>query len=154
MAHNDPFHYDIAGRLLWERDAKRAGMTLEAKLAGDPPRLWYRFEIEVPAYDDRRTVNVMLNSTSSHDQPVVFIDGPVCRRHRYQNNSLCMWYEPDPPSERWVPDDGLIGLVGHIELHAWCETECRAGKSWPKLEAPGSHPRLACCPSCRGRPRN
>jgi hypothetical protein len=62
-----------------------------------------------------------------------------------------MWLDADPPSERWTPDDGLLELARHVAIHAYCEAECRAGRPWPKAEAPGSHPRPFDCPTCHGR---
>lgn len=143
--------YDVAGQLLWEREARKAGMTLKAELVGQPPRVQYRFPIDVPVYDDTRAVTVALSSMASHDEPIVYIDGPICLRHRWNNGSLCMWDNPDPPDMRWVPEDGFLALVGHIRVHSWCEAACRAGKSWPKPESSGQHPRRHDCPSCRGR---
>lgn len=128
-------------------------MTIKTDFVGHPPRLRYRFAIDVPVYDDQREVISTFAPTPSPPEPIVTIDGPVCLRHRWSNWSLCMWWKTDPRERRWVFGDGLLALVAHIEAHAWCERECRAGKPWPKPEAPGEHPRPRHCPSCWGRGR-
>ena len=149
--HKETSSYDIAGRILWERDARRAGTRLDAELVGKPPRPRYRFAIDTPVYDDQRLVTVTPRSLGSHEDPVVFLDGARCLRHRWPNGSLCMWLDSDPPEMRWVAADGFLALVGHIRQHAWCEAVCRSGEPWPKPESPGNHPRKAECPSCLGR---
>lgn len=146
-----PRFYDIAGRILWEGAARRAGMGLQAELVGQPVRPQYRFAVDTPVYDDQRLVTVTPRSPRSHEDPVVFIDGQPCLRHRWPDGSLCMWLDSDPPEMRWVAADGFLALVGHIEQHAWCEAVCRTGQPWPKPESPGSHPRKADCASCLGR---
>lgn len=153
MVASQPLFYDIAGGILWERDAGRGGLSIEVELVRAPTRPRYRFVVDTPVYDDERRVTVTPRSSESHENPVVFVNGPECLRHRWPDGSLCMWLEADPPELRWVTSDGFLRLVGHIKHHLWCEAECRAGEKWPKLESPGSHPRAAQCASCRGRGR-
>jgi hypothetical protein len=140
------FADDIGARLRFERDARRAGIPIKWEIVGSPALVRYRFPIEVPVYDERREVSALI----ARGRPIVYIDGPRCLRHRFLNDSICMWLEEDPPEKRWMLEDGLIGLVGHAREHAYCEAECRAGRPWPKEEAPGSHPRKRNCPSCQG----
>jgi hypothetical protein len=135
-----------AEQILLERHARLAGMTFERTLRTNPAALTYRFAIDVPVHDERRQVTAIFD-TSRFD-PAVWVDGPVCRRHRWGDDSLCMWFEEDQPDRRWVPDDGLLALAVHVEQHAYCEAECRAGHPWPKEESPGDHPRPANCPCC------
>jgi hypothetical protein len=136
---------EIAAQLIFERDARREGVAFERGARTNPLGLTYRFSIDVPVHDDERVVTAVFDTAQ---EPRVWIDGPVCRRHRFLNNALCMWLRSDPPENRWVPEDGLLALIGHIKLHAYCEAECRAGNCWPKPEAPGAHPRPENCPSC------
>ncbi len=142
---------DIATRLVFESEARRASIAFQAEELDRPGRLRYRFAIDVPVYDDRREAIAEFDATARPDDPHVFIDGPICQRHRYLNNALCMWLRTDPPEARWEPRDGLAALTGHVEQHAYCEAECRAGRAWPKPEAPGRHPRKPGCPACGGR---
>ena len=136
----------IAEQLIFERGARRAGMTFQRELLTDPPGMAYHFAIDVPVHDDRRLVNAVFTATSP--QIRVWIDGPVCRRHRWQDSSLCMWFEADPPGQQWIPEDGLLALAVQVEQHAYCEAECRAGNTWPKPESSGAHPRPKDCPCC------
>lgn len=142
---------DIPSRLVFESEARRAGIAFRTEELERPRRLRYLFGIDVPVHDDRRDVIADFDATSRPDEPHVFIDGPICLRHRYLNHALCMWLRDDPPDARWEPRDGLAALTGHIEQHAYCEAECRSGRPWPKPEAPGQHPRKRNCPTCRGR---
>ena len=141
---------DVAAQLVFERAARRQGLTI----ARERPRLGvlrYCFAVDVPAYDDERLVTLEFAAGRSNDHPRVHIDGPRCLRHRYADDSICMWLRSDSLERRWVQRDGLLALVGHIELHAFCEAECRAGNPWPNKEAPGPHPRKPGCPSCPSR---
>jgi hypothetical protein len=115
-------------------------MTIETEFVGPPRRLRYRFAIDVPVHDDQRIATLDFASFDSPAQTVIHLDGPPCLRHRWPDGSLCMWLDSDPPDHRWVPDDGLLALVGHVEQHAYGEAECRAGRDWPKPESPGGSP--------------
>jgi len=136
----------VAEQIIFERDARREGMTFKRELLSDPPGLAYRFAIDVPVHDEQRLVHAVFKATPPEIR--VWIDGPVCRRHRWQDRSLCMWFASDPPEQRWVPEDGLLALATQVEQHAYCEAECRAGNAWPKPESPGAHPRPTDCPCC------
>lgn len=146
--HNHAWFDDVVQRLKFEREARRQRRPFESRIAGRPRRARYQFPIDVPAYDDRRIVTVTFKSVRSPAFPTVHIDGPVCLRHRWEDGSLCMWHDTDPPEGRWTLEDGLAGLMNHAAEHAWCEAECRAGRPWPKPESPGEHPRKPDCPSC------
>jgi hypothetical protein len=135
-----------AEQIIFERDARLAGMTFERKIRINPAGLTYRFAIDVPVQDDRRLVTAVFGM--SRFAPTVRVDGPVCLRHRWGDNSLCMWFDEDNSDHRWVPDDGLLALAVHVEQHTYCEAECRAGHPWPKEESPGRHPRPTDCPCC------
>jgi hypothetical protein len=121
-------------------------MTFQRELLSNPGGLAYRFAIDVPLHDDRRIVNAVFKASLPVTR--VWIDGPVCGRHRWPDGSLCMWFDEDPPEQQWVPQDGLLALAVQVEQHAYCEAECRAGNDWPKPESPGAHPRPVGCPCC------
>ncbi len=140
---------DVAAQLRFERDARRQRFTYARECDGR--RLRYRFPIDVPVHDHERLVTVEFNVARSPARPVAHIDGPRCLRHRYADDSLCMWLDTDPPGKRWLTEEGLLELVRHVEVHAYCEAECRAGHSWPKPESPGRHLRSPACPTCHGR---
>jgi hypothetical protein len=140
---------DVAGQFLLEADARRDGIAFEREFTDGV--LVYRFAVGVPASTEERSVSVGFHPVQA--QPAVHADGPPCLRHRWSDDSLCMW-DPDwPRSERWVTGDGLAGLAAHIQVHLFCESQCRAGELWPKAEMAGMHPRKRSCPSCGGRGR-
>jgi hypothetical protein len=140
---------DIAGQFLLEADARHDGLALERDFADGV--LTYRFVVGIPGSMEERDVRVDLSP--ANPQPAVHADGPVCLRHRWSDGSLCMWDPEGPTSERWVLGDGLVSLVGHVQVHLFCEAACRAGDTWPKAEMAGDHPRKKDCQSCRGRGR-
>jgi len=75
--------------------------------------------------------------------PRVTVDGPSDSPHRYHADGghLCMWYPKDPASRRWCFDDGLLALIGHIQIHLIKEHLWREVGDWPGEEAP-HHPVL------------
>lgn len=140
---------EIASQFLLEADARQGGMMLERQFASGV--LSYRFTVGVPASNEERSLRVEFVAGATN--PAVFADGPRCLRHRWSNDSLCMWDPDAPAGERWVCGDGLPALATHARLHLHCEAECRSGRPWPKAEMAGEHPRKPQCPSCRGRGR-
>jgi hypothetical protein len=124
------------------------GLTFSSRVSGKPRRLSYRVEIDVPVYDEPRALTITMPPWAVPGvRPLVTIDGPICLRHRFADDGLCMWWFKDTDEERWVPSDGLYALVGHAIDHAYCEARCRRGHPWPKTEAPRGH--REGCPTCR-----
>ena len=70
--------------------------------------------------------------------PRVTVDGPTESPHRYQDGTLCMWYPQDPKERRWTFSDGLLHLIGLIQVHLIREHLWRETGDWPGDEAP--HP--------------
>lgn len=142
-----PFGSDVARQIVFEADARRQGLVPDRQ--SDPLVVTYSFSIEVPVHHDERSLIVVVGESVPREANVK-IDGPVCTRHRFLDTSLCMWWGQDTEAAQWRIEDGLLALIGHIKLHAWCEADCRAGRPWPKEEAPGEHPRPRDCPTCGG----
>lgn len=140
---------DVAGQILLEADARRRGMKLEREF--DAGVLRYRFRVGMAGRNEERQVRV--DFAPARSNPAVHVDGPPCLRHRWEDDSLCMWDPDGPGSERWLVGDGLPELVEHVRIHVHCEAQCRAGSPWPKEEMAGEHPRKRNCPTCRGRGR-
>jgi hypothetical protein len=138
---------DFAGQFLLEADARRNGMVIKREYVDG--KLRYRFRVDTVGEESVRLVRVDFSSRLAN--PAIHVDGPRCLRHRWKNDSLCMWDPSGPPTERWVTSDGLPELAKHVRVHVFCEAECRSGKSWPKDEMAGPHPRKQDCPSCHGR---
>jgi hypothetical protein len=145
------FNDDLPRRIRFEREARRTGLKFEGGYRGRPRRLTYRVPILVPVYDDRRTLSITMPSSAVPGViPTVLVDGPVCLRHRFpKSGGLCMWWHKDTVEKIWVPEDGLLALVGHAIDHAYCEARCQRGHPWPKPEAPTRH--RDGCPTCRLR---
>jgi hypothetical protein len=144
---SQPFGADVVRRIRFEAEARRTGLRFNCRTQGAVVR--YRFPIEVPvSYDERQATAVVGDSVPREAN--VQIDGPICVRHRFLDNSLCMWWGNDADEARWRISDGLLALSAHTKYHAWCEAECRASRPWPKEEAPGDHPRPSRCPTCAG----
>lgn len=143
----EPFARDVRRRIKFESDARKAGLSFDCRTRGSV--LECRFCIGIPGTLEERQVSASVTDLIPR-QARVKIDGPVCARHRFDDDSLCMWWGPDADDARWCISDGLLPLSGHVQEHAWCEAECRAGRPWPKEEAPGNHARRPWCPTCRG----
>jgi hypothetical protein len=142
-----PFGADVARRIRFEAVARREGLKFNCQTQGAV--VLYRFAIEVPVSYDERQVTAVIGDSVPREAHVQ-IDGPICVRHRFLDDSLCMWWGRDADEARWRIGDGLLALAAHAKYHAWCEADCRAGRQWPKDEAPGDHPRPSWCPTCAG----
>ena len=102
-------------------------------------RLVYRFEAEVPGAGPSVSVRIELRTQERPWRAAVFVNAPECKRHRYGDGSLCMWWAGHPKSKRWVLADGLGVLVQYMRKHLFQEACCRAGLPWLGEEAPGEH---------------
>ena len=81
-----------------------------------------------------------------HDSPKVLADGPEESPHRYRHEdarSLCLWYPRDGPDRRWVPTDGLVQLIGMVEMHLFKEAYWRETGEWLGEEGPHGGPMAA-----------
>jgi hypothetical protein len=88
---------------------------------------------------------VLLHPRIAEEPIVLCLDGPagagVASPHRNgtagaAGHELCLYFPGDPPSRRWLPDDGLPALVELARIHLWCEDEWRSRGTWPRAEAP------------------
>jgi hypothetical protein len=110
----------------------------------------HRVHIDIPGGQARVPVLVELRTRSRPWLPKVFATVPECLRHRYEDGSLCMWWQHHPAERRWLLQDGLAALMHYIEIHLHQEACCRAGLEWPGEQAPGEHPRKRGCTTCAG----
>ena len=113
-------------------------------------RIVYRCAIPVPEHHSDVPVRIELVTASKPWRPRVYAQAPECLRHRFGDASLCMWWECDPTTRRWMPADGLSELIHHIRRHLFQESCCRAGQSWPGEQSPGEHRRPRRCSTCGG----
>ena len=49
---------------------------------------------------------------------------------------MCIWHPKDPPTRRWVPDDGLLALFGMATEHLFKESWWREHHQWLGEEYP------------------
>lgn len=90
--------------------------------------------LDVPGYESRR---LRIAFDRKHREvPRVFAGGPTRSKHRYKDESLCMWFPNDPEELRWVRSDGLVALIGHSIAHLFREAWWRETGEWPGPEAP------------------
>jgi hypothetical protein len=90
----------------------------------------------VPGFESRH-VTIEFNESLSW-APKVYADGPSgwnASPHRYGKHRLCIWYPSDDNERRWVPDDGLLSLLGMTAHHLfkeawWRETGGRNAGEW------------------------
>jgi hypothetical protein len=84
--------------------------------------------LKIPNYEARR-VQILFRKDSPR-KPSVTVDGPVESRHRFSSGELCMWDPGDPVENRWVFEDGLRALLGHITVHLLREAWWRETGEW------------------------
>jgi len=116
-------------RALFERNAQTLYATLRVLGKGGSALLRaYRLTVEVPFYGSSDILIRFERERPYH--PCVTVDGPSESPHRFSDGSLCMWYSHDPPSQRWVFDDGLPALIAHIQAHLFREAWWREYGEW------------------------
>ena len=93
----------------------------------------YNVTVSVPHYDTRK---VRIRFSGASDVPAVFVDGPQESPHRYNDDSLCMWYPKDDVARRWTFADGLLALIGLIMVHLFNEAWWRETGDWLGEEVP------------------
>lgn len=66
------------------------------------------------------------------------VEGPVEWRHRNGDGSLCLWYEDDPPEQKWGWEDGLGRLLVLVQFHLFREEWFREYGAWlgPEVHGP------------------
>lgn len=89
----------------------------------------YGLTLAVPQFE-ARLVEIRFAGLQAVPFPQVFTDGPSESPHRFDDDSLCMWFRGDPPQHRWLPSDGLLRLTDHIRLHLIKEAVWRATGEW------------------------
>jgi hypothetical protein len=61
--------------------------------------------------------------------------------HRMRDDSLCLWHPHDSVEKRWVPADGLLGLIKLACNHLFVEDWYREQGEWLIAQAPHGLPR-------------
>lgn len=127
------------------------GTQIPVRERAGPSGVEYTFPLAVPATMEQVTVIARIGIGSDGMRGVVHVkDAPDCRRHRFSDQSLCMWFDRDATEGKWTMADGLDQLAAHVARHLFQEAVCRAGDSWPGEESPGAHPRPKTCTTCGG----
>ena len=131
-----PWYGRFRDRLRFEGAARMNVSGLRSR-PRRPGRGWqYVLSVDPPGCPTT-TVRIDFALPSPH-VPRVTVDGPTDSPHRYEDNSLCMWYPRDPIDRRWTFSDGLIQLIGLIQVHLIREHLWRRTGRWYGDEAP--HP--------------
>lgn len=129
----------------------RGGEEIPVRERSIPTGVEYVFPLTVPVTNETVTVIAWIDMRESKMKPVVHLkNAPDCRRHRYNDQSLCLWFEPDGSDHVWTVADGLDQLADHVTRHLYQEATCRAGDPWPGAESPGQHLRPQSCTTCGG----
>ena len=130
--YGGPWYGRFTERLEFEREA-RSTFHITTRF-GSGSGYTLSLTVDVPHYEPRR-LRIVFDRNHT-DVPRVFADGPTRSKHRYKDESLCMWYPRDPKKLRWVRSDGLIALIGHAIAHLFREAWWRETGEWPGPEAP------------------
>lgn len=130
---------DMPRRASIEADARRAMPQMRQRrhqTKGGPVAV-YVVTMRIPGYADRFTTAEFSYQLPS--DPRLFADGPTESPHRFPDRKrtrLCIWHPADPPSRRWIPDDGLLALFGMVAEHLFKEAWWREHGEWLGDEFP------------------
>ena len=136
---------DIPCRARFEAPARAAYPSLRARRQqrrGGPVHV-YDVDVVLPGGYEHRHVTIEFDHTPP-SLLKVFADGPAgagASPHRYPARGLrqlCIWHPGDPQDQRWVPEDGLLALLGMITHHLFKEAWWRESGEWLGQEYP--HP--------------
>ena len=79
----------------------------------------YELTVDV-AYYGPHPVEILFKN-SAPETPRVSVARPATSPHRFDDNTLCMWFPWDDNTNKWLRRDGLLALVGHIGVHLFRE---------------------------------
>lgn len=133
--HNPgPWYGRFRDRLRFEGPARRNIFGLRSRRRPRGRGWQYLLSVDPPGCP---TTRVQIDFTLPYSRiPQVIVDGPAESPHRYDDGTLCMWYPHDPPERRWTFSDGLLQLVGLIQVHLVREQLWRETGHWYGDEAP------------------
>lgn len=130
-----PWYGQDRERARFEGQARLAFPQMRTKIVTNAVDAGYRIQLSVPVpYYGARKVEIHFAS-SAPTLPRVYVDGPSDSPHRFRDGSLCMWHPHDPPSRRWIFQDGLLALIGYIAAHLFREAWWRERREWLGPEA-------------------
>ena len=126
-----PWFQSFKARLRFEFHASGAYPSVRGRRVGHGSKAKYVYtgKISVPGYEPR-CVKIVFPALSEVSVPEIFVDGPEASPHRYQGGKLCVWHPDDPEDRRWVPRDGLLGLLDMIAIHLFKEAWWRETGEW------------------------
>ena len=118
-------------RILFERGLRTAYPLTAIRTIGHAASAIREYELilPVPRFDPR-LVQIRFTGPQLSPWPQVFADGPTESPHRFEDQSLCMWFRGDPPDKVWLPWDGLVRLLDHVRLHLIKEAVWRETGRW------------------------
>ena len=131
-----PWYGRFVDRLRFEGPARCNVPGLRSKPRPQGRGWWYTLTVKPPGCPTTR-VRIEFRLPFSH-APQVVVDNPTDSPHRYSDGTLCMWYPHDPEKRRWTFADGLLQLIGLIQVHLIREHIWRETGDWPGEEAPHS----------------
>lgn len=90
--------------------------------------------LDVPARRDPVPVRIEFHEDPNRntgglppeDYPRVLADPGATSKHRFRDDSLCLWFPEDPEERRWKHADGLVTLLNTVRNHLFFEDHWRA----------------------------
>lgn len=130
-----PWYGEFRERIRFESPGYGLFRDLKGSVVRQVKEPGYRliFSLDVPHYGRRRIELRFPRRAPTWVR--VYVDGSDEAPHRYAGGSLCMWDPEDPPTKRWIFQDGLLALVGHITAHLFREGWWREYGEWLGPEA-------------------
>lgn len=119
--------------------AREAFPDLSHRRIQRPDGPWHAFRalLDVPYYEPRRVTIEFAESYPGW--PRVTADGPAgpaASPHRFEGERLCIWGPDDDDDRVWRPADGLLALLGSVQMHLFKEAYWRETGEWVGDEAP------------------
>ena len=129
--YGGPWYANFAKRMIFELGVNDHFCDIRARIirARKSKFIEYKLPIDIPGYDDSRIIRIKFFPNPSRD-PKVYVDGPTESPHRYEDDSLCIWYPWDPKEMRWEFNDGFLHLLVLIQAHLFREAWWRDTNEW------------------------
>jgi hypothetical protein len=126
-----PWFESFKTRLRFELHASGAYPSLSGEKVGHGwnAKYVYTATVNVPGYE-RRRIRIAFPALSEVSAPDIYVDGPGASPHRFKGGKLCVWHPSDPDEQRWLPSDGLLGLLDMIAIHLFKEAWWRETGEW------------------------
>lgn len=130
-----PWYGDLRKRISFEGAVRARFPHIQGRRSRRPGSRGWMYTVTIPVqHYGPRSLRILF-SMPFPELPLAFVDGPRSP-HRFEDGALCMWAPRASRSERWVFDDGLELLLGHVMVHLFKEAWWQEYGEWLGDETP------------------